>query len=443
MTSLRKRAIAGAIFWACAVTVAGTYLLGSYLESQTVARFDDLVKARHTRAVVALANSEGDEALLGAQLADPVYQQPFSGEYWQIEPIGSSEILVSRSLTDFLLQDTNPSSPNLQLKTIRGPSSQTLRTTNQVVTLDDQSQWIVRVAVSTIGLARDREDVRSRLYIAFTLTGAFAALGAFALVLVTLRPIEKLRHDVADRWNSEGLLPADTYPIEVKPLVDDINELMTRNRDIVNRSRRQAADLAHALKTPAAILRNELEQMHQSGVAAGGSLDALNRLDAQLQRSLARMRATQSASSDNRSVDLTKTLDRMTRAFTALARNADRTLSAKVQSGLMLKVDRNDLDEICGNLLDNAIKWSTSAITLTAVRETSSIRIAIEDDGPGVPEDQRERVLDGGFRLDQSKPGTGLGLSIANDLVAAYGGTLQVTESERLGGALIEVRFPV
>lgn len=443
MTSLRKRAIAGAIFWACAVTVAGTYLLGSYLESQTVARFDTLLEARHTRAVVALANSDGDEALLSAQLADPVYQQPFSGEYWQIAPIDSQEILVSRSLTDFLLQGISAPGPALRVETIRGPANQSLRTTSQIVTLDDNSKWVVRVALSTIGLARDREDVQSRLYIAFTLTGAFAAIGAFALVLVTLRPIEKLRHDVADRWNSEGLLPAETYPIEVKPLVDDINGLMTRNRDIVNRSRRQAADLAHALKTPSAILRNELEQMRQGGLPVGGSFDALNRLDAQLQRSLARMRATQSASSDNRSVDLTKTLDRMTRAFSALARNADRTLTASVASGLSLKVDRNDLDEICGNLLDNAVKWSASALNLTASHEDGFVRIAIEDDGPGIPEDQREKVLDGGLRLDQSKPGTGLGLSIASDLVAAYGGSLQVRASRALGGAHIEVRFPV
>ncbi|MEL6571202.1 MAG: sensor histidine kinase [Pseudomonadota bacterium] len=442
MTSLRKRAIAGAIFWACALTVAGTYLLGSYLERQTVTRFDDQLAARHTMVVVALANSKGEADALQSRLSGPVYQQPFSGEYWQIEPQDGAEVLVSRSLADNLLYNVGGEGPAIRVATVQGPANQTLRSTNQRVTLDDGSEWIVRVALSTISLARDREIVRGRLYVAFTLTGAFAAVGAFALVLVTLRPIEKLRRDVADRWNSDGLLPAETYPIEVKPLVDDINELMTRNRDIVNRSRRQAADLAHALKTPSAILRNELVQLEQSGVSAGGSLEALNRLDAQLRRSLARMRATQSATTDNWSVDLTQTLDRMTRAFVALSRNADRQMKADVQKNLMLKVDRSDLEEICGNLLDNALKWSSSTISLSAVQNSDGIEILIEDDGPGIPEDQRERVLDGGMRLDQSIPGTGLGLSIAQDLVTAYGGTLHVMASKTLGGACLAVRFP-
>ncbi len=442
MTSLRKRAIAGAIFWACALTVAGTYLLGSYLERQTVERFDDQLMARHTLAVVALANSDGDPDLIRDRLSGPVYQQPFSGDYWQIEPQGQGDILVSRSLADHLLYGDGTAGPAVRRATIEGPSGQTLRSTAQLVTLDDGSQWIVRVALSTISLARDREDVRSRLYVAFTLTGAFAAIGAFALVLVTLRPIEKLRREVADRWNSEGLLPAETYPIEVKPLVDDINELMVRNRDIVNRSRRQAADLAHALKTPAAILRNELEQLQQSGVSTGGSLEALNRLDAQLHRSLARMRATQSASSDNRTLDLTATLDRMTRAFVALARNADRKMDARVEKDLSLKIDRSDIEEICGNLLDNALKWSSSKIVLAAEQSNDILTIRIEDDGPGIPEDQRDGVLGGGLRLDQSKPGTGLGLSIANDLVAAYGGSLHVGTSDGLKGARVTVTFP-
>lgn len=442
MTSLRKRAIAGAICWACALTVAGTYLSNNYLENQNIARFDDQLKARHARTLVALANSGGDQIALYDQLADPIYQQPFSGEYWQIEPTEGDDILVSASLADSLLQTVGQDGPDVQVATVRGPAEQILRTSSQRITLGDGTEWTVRVGLSTHSLDRDRALLRERLYVAFMLIGAFAAVGAFALVLVTLRPMEKLRRDVGDRWNSDGLLPADTYPIEVKPLVDDINALMVRNRDIVSRSRRQAADLAHALKTPSAILRNELEELKSKGVNAVGSLDALNRLDAQLQRSLARMRATQSAAADNLTLDLTQTLDRMTRAFTALARNTDRTLTAHVAKDLHVKVDRNDMDEICGNLLDNALKFSATTIQLTAHNTGNAVVIRIEDDGPGVPDDQRERVLDGGLRLDQSKPGTGLGLSIANDLVAAYGGTLRVGESTALGGACMTVTVP-
>ena len=441
MTSLRKRAIAGAIFWACALTVAGTYLLGNYFEQQIVTRFDDMLEARHTRAVVAIANSGGDQEALSAQLSDPVYQRPFSGEYWQITAVDGAQIFVSSSLADALLYDISDVGSVMRITTGPGPAGQILRATDQLVTLDDGSEWIVRIGLSTQTLDRDRTVVRDQLYVAFAITAAFASIGAFALLLVALRPMEKLRKDVADRWNSEGLLPAETYPVEVQPLVDDINALMVRNRDIVDRSRRQAADLAHALKTPSAILRNELEQLRQSGVQVNGSFDALNRLDAQLQRSLARMRAAQAATADNLSIDLTQVLDRMARAFSALTRNAGKTMTAEVDRGLRVKVDRNDMDEICGNLLDNALKWSESRINLSAAQIGGRIVLRIEDDGPGIPEAQRERILDGGLRLDESKPGTGLGLVIASDLAAAYGGSLRVAESKTLGGACIEVTF--
>lgn len=436
MISLRNRAVAGGLLWAVAVTIGGSFMIGNYVDQLAVSRFDELLHARHSQVVVGLANSNGDEAVLDNQISDPVFQRPFSGYYWQAER-EDGLILVSRSMADSLLQTPESMATDLTTQTLAGPASQTVRSASQQLTLGDGTEWRVTVAASTWPLEKDRAELQQRLYYAFALIGIFSTLGMLFVVLVTLRPLTKLRKDVADRWDNAGALPEDDYPYEVLPLVQDINTLLARNTDIIGRSRRQTADLAHALKTPSAIMRNELEVLHQNGAKVKASLDALDRLDSQLNRSFARMKASQESASEYAATDFDMSLGRMGRAFTALAKNKDRTMQVDIMPGLVARINQSDLEEIVGNLLDNALKWSTSTICLSADQRDNLIHISVEDDGPGIPKEDRERAMSSGQRLDESKPGTGLGLAIASDLIVAYKGSLQIERSEVLGGARI------
>lgn len=441
MASLRQRAVAGGIAWAATVTFAGSYILGTYLDQQAQSRFDDLLVARHNQAVVALANSAGDQDGMSEQLRDPIYLRSFSGDYWQAQN-SEEDIAVSRSLADALLPDVQGIATELTLHTVLGPANQTLRQAVQQVLLDDGERWVVKVASDTGTLDRDRLELRQKMNMTFALIGLLATIGTILLMVFILRPLARLREEVMARWETAGDLPVDDYPEEVQPLVTDINTLLERNRDTISRSRRQTADLAHALKTPSAIMRNELEALQSSGISVETSLEALTRLDGQLKRSFARMRSSQENASGQSITELDQSLGRMARAFTGLARNRDRIMQTRIAPGLLVRINQADLEEVVGNLLDNALKWSDGQILLGAAQSGDHITITVEDDGPGIPKEDHARALSSGQRLDESKPGTGLGLALANDIVTAYGGAIDIEGANELGGARIVVSLP-
>lgn len=443
MKSLRTRAVTGGILWAVVTIIMGLTGLSSYMTSQAQSRFIEILQTRHTQAVVAIANESADPPNFERVIVDPVYQRPFSGQYWQIEN-SAGQIMVSPSLVDGLLPRADPAESGIVSGDYAGPDGEPLFGISQWLTLQDGTRWHVQVASSLDRLEQDRTLLRQNLLSAFVIVSAIAVLAALAQVAVVLQPLNTLRKDVSARWEAEDGLDVKSYPIEVAPLVTDINTLMERNREIMRRSRRQAADLAHAIKTPSAIMRNELNTLKAAGTDVQNSIDALDRLDAQLKRSFARIRADGSENAVGTVTDLDLALGRMQRAFAALAKNTGRCFNVDFSAGMRVRMDQNDFEEVIGNLLDNALKWSRSHVELTArPLEDIAVLISIADDGPGIPKTEVAFATQNGQRLDMSKPGTGLGLAIASDLVHAYGGQIHFGTSETLGGLAVHIRLPV
>jgi len=442
MKSLRARALTGGIIWATLAILIGVFGMASFLDTQTQTRFDQLLRNRHTQALVAVANNYDSPDSIAQGIGDPVYGKPFSGEYWQVQKADGA-LFVSKSLVDSLLPQPDGTVAGITLRNYVDQTGEQLRSIAQWLTLDDGSQWHVQVASSVQTLLDERRLQRSNLMLAFGMIAIVGVVGTFFQVTATFKPLNKLRHDVLTRWDSEDGLRPDAYPTEVAPLVKDINTLLERNRDIVSRSRRQAADLAHAIKTPSAIVRNELEQLRHSNFPVAESLAALDRLDAQLNRSFARMRADRGSAGMRTFTDVEESLGRMIRAFKALAANQDKTLTFDVGADLRIRIDQHDFEEVMGNLLDNALKWSGSKIYISATRIGDLIKVCIEDDGPGIPEDDYGTATLSGQRLDTAKPGTGLGLAIAADLAHAYGGKVTLGESAVLGGLQVRVLLPM
>jgi signal transduction histidine kinase len=223
--------------------------------------------------------------------------------------------------------------------------------------------------------------------------------------------------------------------------VNDVNTLVERNHDIVARARRQAADLAHALKTPSAALRNELDTASDAGVELDGAIEALDRIDAQLKRTLTRMRAEYASNDVNSETSVAAAMRRLERLFRSSAGRDGVRLSWTAPEDLKLPLNAQDFEEALGNLMDNAFKWARSRITVEAHLDGDRAVIEIQDDGPGVAPDEVEAILQPAYRIDTSKSGSGLGLAITNDLVRAYGGELEIGRSETLGGLMVRMRL--
>ncbi|PJI84640.1 signal transduction histidine kinase [Yoonia maricola] len=443
MTSLRARAVTGGILWTVAIIVLGLAGVSSYLSSQTQARFIEVLETRHAQAIVAVSNNSDSASDLVAAIGDLAYQVPFSGQYWQVET-DTGTIIRSPSLDKDQLPRPRIRIQERQMREIAGPNGESVFTIGQWVTVSDGATWHVQVASSLRSFEEDQVVLRNTLLTAFAFVSFIGVLGALTQVAVVLQPLNKLRHEVTGRWEKDDRLEVQSYPIEVAPLVNDINTLMERNRDIMRRSRRQAADLAHAIKTPSAIMRNELDNLMTQGADVQDAVDALDRLDAQLKRSFARMRADGTDASTGVVTELDTALGRMERAFNALARNESKTFSASFTAGLRVRMDQSDFEEVLGNLLDNALKWAASEVRLHAEEcAAGQIMITIADDGPGIAQEEIAKATESGQRLDTSKPGTGLGLAIAHDLIHAYGGDIQLAKDDALGGLKVQMRLPV
>ncbi len=440
MWSLRQRAIIGGLVWAAIAIAIGAVALFYFFGALTQRRFDEALLDRYTQAVSALGNSGGDLELVESFLTDPAYARAYSGRYWQINGADDATA-ASPSLFDALLPERTDAAAEVRFWTGAGPQSP-VRGAYGLVVLDDGSEWVVNVAESLTALQEDRQSIGQSLLTTFALLGALAVAGTILQTSTVLRPLSRLRKDVAHRWDrGEDLDPTD-YPEEVAPLVIDINTLLERNREIVERGRRQAADLAHALKTPSAILRNELNALGEQGAKVEEASIALDRVDAQLQRSLARIRAANSGAAAHRQTLLRHSVERIARLFRSMPDGEAKELNIRVAPDLLVPMDKQDIEEILGNVLENAFRWARTTVQIGAERERDNILIRVEDDGPGIPEADRREALRSGGRLDTSEPGTGLGLAIVADLAKAYGGELALGTSEELGGLRVEISIP-
>ncbi len=440
MLSLRQRALLGGIASGALSVGVGTLMVFSYINTRVLEQFDATLQDRHTQVVVGLSATTDDPETLRQLVFDPAYSTPYSGRYWQVTD-STGAIYTSASLFDETVAEPPRGNDETIIWNTSGPDSEAIRSVYQKITFEDGTEWGVTVAESRSELINERSAAQRYLLPVFGLVGLIGVASSLLLMSAIVGPLRKLRADVVHRWDRGDELTPEDYPEEVSPLVEDLNKLLHRNREIVSGSRRQAADLAHALKTPTAILRNELAELADAGVHTGPAEEALTRIDAQLSRSLARMRASNTGELTHSRTDLSNSVERLSRLFSVMAEREGKTLVSNCEAGLHVRMDPQDIEEVIGNLLDNALKWSRTTFQITARRTDSGIELRIEDDGPGIPEGARDEVLRSGSRLDTAVEGTGLGLSISVDLLAAYGGKLELGTSKRLGGLASDVKI--
>jgi signal transduction histidine kinase len=437
--SLRLRLVAGgivAILIALTIAGVGLTLVFERHVSRTIGEDLDV----YLKQLVAGIDADAQGKLVVSRLpVDPRFADPLSGLYWQVSDDGA-QLLRSRSLWDTALDlpQDEPSPGELHRHVIPGPANVRLLVSERRVLLTIGDRRVpVRVAVAAdlSRVSAAASQFARDLALALGLLGVVLAVATAIQVGLGLRPLDALRRGVADiRSGQRKHLPVDV-PAEVKPLVDEVNGLIDAQEREIERSRSRAADLAHGLKTPlaalaadAARLRERGEQDIAQGIEAVG--DAMSRhVDRELARARARGTARQRGGV---STPLKPLVDSL---ITTLARTPTAQLlefETRIAGEPNLPLDRTDLAEVLGNLLENAARHARSRVRIST-NATAGPTVVVEDDGPGIAPTERARMLERGARLDERGKGAGLGLAIVQDVLNAYDWRLALATSE-LGG---------
>jgi signal transduction histidine kinase len=444
VNSLRVRLLVGAIIWILLALATAGALLAMLFRAHVERRLEAELTIQFEQIAAALERPGTGRLVLKHQPGDPRFHKPYSGFYWQVDgPEGP--IFRSRSLWDVVLP--LPDAPAREARRrhrIAGPAGQMLIVLERTVTLSD-APGAYRVAV-----AMDERELTGAAA-AFTRTLGLS-LGVLALALVAaaaiqvrvgLRPLHRLRAGVAAIREGRIKRLEGRFPTETQPLVEDLNALLERNEEIVARSRVQAGNLAHGLKTPLSILANEVDRLAADGapqLAASmrGQIDAMRR---QIDYRLARARAAASLDVPGARLPVAPCVAAIERTLARLYIDRDLRFAIDIPDDHLFRGERQDLEEILGNLMDNACKWARRRVAATSRSDGGRLTIVIEDDGPGLPPEQQGWALAPGARFDEKVPGTGLGLAIVHDLASLYGGSIALGTSS-LGGLRAEVTLP-
>ena len=268
------------------------------------------------------------------------------------------------------------------------------------------------------------------------LFAVFAMVAGLVQVRRGVSPINNLRARLAGLHEGRDRRVDGNYPTEVQPLVNDLNALLDHREQAVQRAVAKAGDLAHGLKTPLAILAHEAERARAAGQpeVAAAFTQQVDRMRRQVDYHLAHARAAAAGAAPGALCSIRESADGLARALHRLYAERGIAIDVRVPPDLSVRVQREDLDEMIGNLLDNACKWGRSHVTIDAAADADARwRLLVDDDGSGLAEDMREAVLQRGVRADEAAPGSGLGLAIVRDLAEVYGGSISLDASP-LGG---------
>lgn len=451
--SIALRLFVSAAVLSFAILLVAGLALSAIYRNTAEAGFDERLGV-YLRALVADIATPVDEGRAEpGQLGDPQFELALSGWYWQITRLDdpNREIKSSRSLFAAKLPRLSDQGiPAAQNGTrrgyVKGPDDRQLRMVERVIDAGDQGTFLVQVAATTEDLDAQMARFQFDLFVTFTLLGLVLVASSALQLRFGLRPLRQLQEGVAAIRRGEAEKIQGAFPQDLAPLASEINLLIAANREVVERSRTQVGNLAHGLKTPLSVIINEAA-VDDSGFAGKVREQAILMRD-QITYYLNRAQLAVRVAMSGDSTEVAPVVEALVRTFEKIYRERGLVFVTRIAPGVRFFGERQDLEEMIGNLVDNAGKWADHEVVIEAspepagkATERSFFRMMIDDDGSGLTPDQREAVLRRGLRLDETKPGSGLGLSIVVDLVGLYGGALKLGVNPS-GGLRAELRLP-
>jgi signal transduction histidine kinase len=439
---LAFRVVAFSTLWAVLALVVIATIISTLFRQASERGFESLLTA-HLFNLISTVGVDAEGGLAGApNLGDLRFTIPQSGWYWSVEPVSDT---VKGQLTSLSMTGPLPSPSTEEIPLNReyqrsyiadGLAGETIEVFESEFALTaDNSIARFRVMGNRTELEADIAGFERQLHLALLVFGlGMIAINAIA-ILIGLNPLRRVRRALTEiRAGTSQSLDGD-FPAEIAPLADETNALIDNNRRIVERSRTQVGNLAHSLKTPLAVLTNEARAM--GGKKGDLIAEQAGAMRQQVEHYLQRARMAAQRDTIVFRTPVNQVLERMARVMRKLNPDVDLSLDLPEEE-LVFAGEREDLEEVVGNLLENAMKWGRERVAVSAglARDDNShttFLLIVEDDGPGIPEEQRRDALVRGRRLDETKPGTGLGLAIVADLVKEYGGDIVLSKSP-LGG---------
>ena len=451
-SSLALRLFLSATAWTVVILVATGVILSSIYHDAVERSFDRRLGV-YLRTLVADVAAPEQSADRGAPtLGEPQFELPLSGWYWQITPLDAvkPEIRSSRSLWDTGLnrlrdEDATTSPDGTRRGYAVGPDEQRLRLLERSVDLGEDGRYLIVVAGDPQEIDDETHAFDRALVVTFATLAVVLLLITMFQVRFGLAPLKRISEALAAIRAGTAERLEGRFPVEIAPLARETNALIDANREIVERARTHVGNLAHALKTPLSVVINEAAG--REDLLAAKVIEQANIMRDQIARHLERARLAARLKVVGSVTDIVPIVTALTRTMEKIHQGRGIAIDLDAPTEVRFRGERQDLEEMVGNLVDNACKWAQMRVSVEVVAERpdgaapTAVRIIIDDDGPGLNPGQRDQVARRGLRLDETKPGSGLGLSIVLELATLYGGNLQLGNAP-IGGLRAELVLP-
>jgi len=450
--SLALRLFLSATVWTVLILLVTGFVLSGLYRDSIERGFDRRLSVYLKTLIADIAAPEIPIEKTGQMLGEPLFELPLSGWYWQLTRLDGSkpEVISSRSLWDRGLphledQQVQPGADGIRKSYVLGPEDQRLRLVERDVDLGDEGRFLVAVAGDAAELDDEILAFDRAIAMTFAMLTAVLLLTTLFQVRFGLAPLNRISRGLAAIRSGRAEKLEGSFPVEIEPLARETNALIDANREVVERARTHVGNLAHALKTPLSVMMNEAAAREDDPLAAKVK-EQTGIMRDQVTRHLERARIAARVAVVGSITDVAPVVQALARTIEKTHHDKNLAINLDIHGEFRFRGERQDLEEMVGNLVDNACKWAGSRVSIEVLLEQlelsrQAVRIVVDDDGPGLTPAQRDRVARRGQRLDETKPGSGLGLSIVVELAGLYGGALNLGTAP-IGGLRAELVLP-